>query len=112
MDYVSVGGEDKLAEILDIYQLSANLSNSIVKDLTQSYNSLNLGHLDMLDGTRISPPESVGFASLRIVDGTLSVYFKISQKQLDTFVMSQELELMDSTPSDLLEGPGHELNDK
>ena len=64
----------------------------------------------MLGGTHIRVPESVGFASLRIAEGTLSVYFKISQKQLDTYVMNQELESMDSTPSDLLES--HELNDK
>jgi len=64
----------------------------------------------MLDGTRIRVPESVGFVSLRIAEGTLSVYFQISQKQLDTCVMSLESDMMDSIPLDLHEK--HELNDK
>jgi len=64
----------------------------------------------MLDGTRIKVPESVGFVSLKIVEGILSVYFQISQKQLDTCVMSLESAMMDSIPSDLHES--HDLNDK
>jgi len=64
----------------------------------------------MLDGTHIRVPENVGFVSLRIAEDTLSVYFKISQKQLDTYVMSQESESMDSIHSDLQES--HDLNDK
>ena len=63
-----------------------------MNDLLQSYNSLNLGDLDTLAGTRIKVPESVGFASVSISDSTLSVYFKISQEQLDTSAVKAELE--------------------
>jgi hypothetical protein len=66
----------------------------------------------MLGGTHIRVPESVGFASLRIVDGTLSVYFKISQEQLDTYVMNLESEWMDNTRLDSNLRESHELNDK
>ena len=81
-------------QTLDIYQLSANLSKSILNDLLASYNKLKLGDLSTLDGTRIRVPEVVGYASLSISTDTLSVYFKISQEQLDSCVMRSEVETM------------------